>query len=267
MLRSGFRLVAAATRLMPLAIAGVLALSALPARSDDEGRTMKVVTEDFPPFQFVEEGKLVGPAVDVMKALLADAGIRADITVLPWARAMKVAETEPDVLIFSIGRTSVREPRFKWIGAVTKQQKSFMYGLRTRNLPVADIEQARQRMVGTAIDDVFSGYLARHGFEIGKNMVVFREYDAGYAMLKAGRVDMLPLGEVTMAYYARKHGDRPEQILVPLFEITDRDEKFPGDFVAASPGTPDAIVERLKASLNKIKTDGTFAAIQAKWMP
>lgn len=76
------------------------------------------VTEDFPPYNYVEDKKPTGFATEVVQQLMAklDEDIRIDV--LPWTRAMLTAESRPDTLIFSILRTDTRENKYHWIGQI-----------------------------------------------------------------------------------------------------------------------------------------------------
>ncbi len=47
----------------------------------------------------------------------------------------------------------------------------------------------------------------------------------------------------------------------PVWEI----DGITANYLAASLGTPDETVRRLRDGLARIKSDGTFAAIQWKW--
>jgi polar amino acid transport system substrate-binding protein len=86
------------------------------AQADDRPVTLKVVTEINPPNQYMADGKLTGPLVEIVQTVLEVAQIKATIEVLPWARAVRVAQEEQNVLIFSLGRTAERESHFKWVG-------------------------------------------------------------------------------------------------------------------------------------------------------
>jgi len=243
---------------MRLFTALLLALLCAFARAEE----LRVVTEEFPPLQYSENGKLVGPAAEVVEATLAAAGIQAEIKVLPWARALKMAHDEPNVLIFSIGRTLDREKQYKWVGLVTDLSPAYMYGLASRKLPVSNLDQARNYKIGTAIDNVFAESLNLAGFT---DLELFRDYDSGYAMLKAGHIDLMPMGEGMMAYYAKKHGDDPNSTFIRQFAFTDFARRFSGNFMAFGLKAPDPLVARLRHALERIKQDGTYAAIQRKW--
>lgn len=86
-------------------------------------KPLKIVTEYLKPYQIKnEDGSLGGYGTDIVQALLTLTNKKADIAVLPWARAYRMALNEPNVLIFSIARTPHRENLFQWIGTIKSHQ-------------------------------------------------------------------------------------------------------------------------------------------------
>ena len=51
------------------------------------GETFKIMTEEYPPFNFMEEGKLTGLSTEVVQQLAKKIGHPEKIEMLPWARA------------------------------------------------------------------------------------------------------------------------------------------------------------------------------------
>ncbi|WP_448212379.1 substrate-binding periplasmic protein [Colwellia sp. MEBiC06753] len=90
--------------------------------------TVRVVTEDAYPLQYMEDGQLVGPAFKLVEQVLTEANIDYYVEVVPWARAYSIAETQPNTLIFSIARTPARESLFNWIGTLMTLEY-YYYGL------------------------------------------------------------------------------------------------------------------------------------------
>ena len=72
-----------------------------------------VYTENSPPGNYVEEGRLQGPAVRVVDEILRRLGSSVTIEVVPWARGYHLARTEPNVALFSTSRLPQREKLFK----------------------------------------------------------------------------------------------------------------------------------------------------------
>lgn len=80
----------------------------------------KAVTENFSPYNYVENGKLTGFATDIVTSMATSMEINLNIEVLPWSRAMLEAQNKHNMLIFSILRTSAREEDYHWIGEIDR---------------------------------------------------------------------------------------------------------------------------------------------------
>ena len=65
-------------------------------------RPIKIVTEDFPPFQTLENGKIAGPMYAVMVAICAEAKIKCDIQLMEWKDAYRQALDGDADVVFSI---------------------------------------------------------------------------------------------------------------------------------------------------------------------
>ena len=66
---------------------------------------LTILTENLPPLNFIKDGVLMGPAVDIVKEIQKRVGSHEQIQVYPWARAYKMALEEVNILIFGMART------------------------------------------------------------------------------------------------------------------------------------------------------------------
>lgn len=97
-------------------IAAFLVLAASKALSADSGELI-VVTEHLPPYNYRENGEIVGLSTDLVRQILDEAELPYRILLTPWTRAYQMAEkdTEGKVLIYSMTRTEKRENLFHWL--------------------------------------------------------------------------------------------------------------------------------------------------------
>ncbi|MFF7706670.1 hypothetical protein [Pseudomonas sp. NPDC007930] len=58
----------------------------------DEAPGLEVVTEELPPYNMTEKGRVTGLSTDVVKALMLQAGVSANSQVVRWARAYDRAQ-------------------------------------------------------------------------------------------------------------------------------------------------------------------------------
>lgn len=77
------------------------------------------VTEHFPPHNYMEDSQLKGMSVDILEMIWKEMGAahtREQVRIMPWARAIKLLETSPDMVLFGMGYSEERAKKFHWIG-------------------------------------------------------------------------------------------------------------------------------------------------------
>jgi polar amino acid transport system substrate-binding protein len=89
-----------------------------------DNNILKVYTEDdFPPFNYNKDNKLVGFSVDIVEEILSTAKFRhTNVKALPWARSYHLTQMYPNSMLFTMHRTPEREDQFKWVGPIGKSQ-------------------------------------------------------------------------------------------------------------------------------------------------
>lgn len=77
-----------------------------------EGRVITVASEVFPPYQYMENGQMVGPMVVIMQKACAAAKLQCNFVMLPWVQALQGAENGDYEVLFSILDSPVRRDKF-----------------------------------------------------------------------------------------------------------------------------------------------------------
>jgi polar amino acid transport system substrate-binding protein len=72
------------------------------AASATSATEMRFVTEALPPYSFEAEGRAAGPMVDVLQAACAKLSWRCSVEILPWRRALRMAQAGEVEGMFSI---------------------------------------------------------------------------------------------------------------------------------------------------------------------
>lgn len=247
----------------PLVRWGLWGLSMLAASVTAWGQPVRVLTEEFPPYNYTEAGQITGFSTEVVRAALQEAQVQGEFQSMPWARAYATAQSDSNVLIYSIGRSVQREKLFKWIGVIAPTQY-YLFSLPQRNLKFQRLDDAKEYQVATVNEDVGEQYLIAKGFSKGQNLQSSVKYELNYEKLKRGRVDLWIMPELTATYLARQAGDDPGSMLARSLAISDLGGD--GYYMAFSLNTPDALVERVRKALQTIKRNGTFDALRKKWL-
>lgn len=217
---------------------------------------LTVVTEDTS-YTYLRAGRVAGPATDVVEAVLKRA--RVDdyrIQLYPWARAYDLALKEPNVLIYLIARTPAREALFKWVGEFMKIEYHF-YKLRDRkDVVVRTLDDARRYAVGTMRDDLRQQYLVSKGFT---RLVVSAQNVDNFRKLVNRQVQLIPLPENDAAQLCRETGFD----CAALEKVFTLDELTAALYLAASPATPDSVVEPLRKAFGELKAQGQVSRLMA----
>jgi len=225
---------------------------------------LRIVTEELPPYNMTQGGRVTGMSTEVVEAVLKEIGVEASIQPMPWARAYELALNESNVLIYSIVRTPARESLFQWIGAIAPTQW-YIYSLAERPVKLNSLADAHGHQIATVNQDVGEQYLVSKGFRIGEELQSSTKYEHNYRKLKVDHVELWISNELNALYLTRQNGEDPEKVLIQslaLPELSSAD----GLNMAFSRKTPPQTVEKFRAGLEAIRRNGVYDAIARKWL-
>lgn len=224
----------------------LLSIVTLTAHSSE---SLQLLTENSPPYNHVQDGKLVGPAVEIIKELQKRVGHEGTIEVLPWNRAYKKTLTTKNTALFLTARTPAREKLFKWIGPIISDQWGFL-AQKTFKKKIKDLESAKETLrIGSYLGDVKDEFLKANGF---KNLDTSLNNQVNARKLASGRLDLWVVSLVEFKTHLKNEGLNPNDFkIVYKFEKVDL-------YLAFSLKTDDAIVSRWKNAFDSLLKDGTY---------
>ncbi|WDE09772.1 substrate-binding periplasmic protein [Thalassomonas haliotis] len=186
--------------------AGVIGLFSFSAKSGQavDLQGLHIVTEIFPPYQYVRaDSRVGGLATEKVNRLLASLGVELAIDVMPWARAYKVAQSKKNTLIYSMVRTPQREQKFHWIGVLLKNPAYYFITLAgRRDIKIAALADLQHYQVGVTRGDVIHQHLLKHN--VAEQVVFLPENETTIKMLLKKRVDIVAASPVQLAYVCEK---------------------------------------------------------------
>jgi polar amino acid transport system substrate-binding protein len=219
---------------------------------------MTLLTEENPPFNFTQNGKLTGVATAVVREICRRLGTADHIEVLPWARAYKRLQTEPNVVLFTTARTKVRAPLFYWVGPLFSVRLGF-YARKDDPRRIDSLEAAKKvAAIACYKDDFREQILKSLGFT---NLDSSKDPRSDIRKLISGRVDLWFFDNVAAPHVAREAGIDPRQIKA----VFTYKQTF--SYIAISKQTAPAIVHQWQTTLDEMKADGTFWWLTRKWLP
>jgi polar amino acid transport system substrate-binding protein len=223
------------------------------------GQSIQVVTEEYPPFNYSQDGKVVGFCTEVVKEILRQAGLDHSIRSYPWADSYKMAQTQPNTLIYSIGRNVEREPMFKWVDVIARTEVYF-FKLKSRmEIKIKTFEDIKKFKIGAVQDDFRAQWLIKQGIE--KQLTLVPDDMQNMRNLFNRKIDIFPIGELVAYHIAHQEG-RAFNDLEKTMYVKDMSADL---YMAFSKQTPDVMVEKCKKALFEIKKDGTYEKIKSKY--
>ncbi len=211
----------------------------------------EVMTEDYPPFNYQEDGKITGLATEVIRELFKKTGHEDNIKLMPWARIYKKLLTSPNKIVYLMTRTKQRENQMKWVGPVA-QNKWVFFARKGSQIKIQSLDDARKvGSIGTYREDVCESFLKSKGFTNLESVPVDQR---NVEKLIRGRIDLWIVGELQGFFKAGRdhHADEIEKV----YEIKTSDL-----YIAFSKETPDSIIAQWQAALDELKQNGRFDEI------
>ncbi len=222
---------------------------------------IEVLTENWPPFNYEQDGKVVGLATEIVEATLKNAEISYTIRLGVWKGVYDKVLSQNDVLIYTITRTELRENLFDWIGPFAKREQS-LFKLKSRHdIKIDKLDDARNYLIGLQEGDAITQDLLQLGFsEKANNLQIFDKRILAYRSLFAGRVDVVTGHDVTIKYQLKLE-DLPYEEVEKVYDF-DVDGGF---YMAFKKGSNPELVARVRKSFEAFKSSEKFMHIIKKY--
>lgn len=216
-----------------------------------------ILTEEFPPLNFTQDGKPTGMAVEIVEAIMQRLNTHYPIKVQTWSDAYQTALIRPNTVLFSTARTPQREHLFKWVGPLIKNSLGF-YVREDSPIQINSLDDAKQvGRIGTVRHYASEQFLIKRGFT---HLFSANDPTTCARNLIDGWIDLWVMPDIVMPYVTAKAGISPRH-LKQIFSIEE-----PTNYIAFSKGTDDQIIGHWQQALNAIKEDGTYSRIVDRWL-
>nr|BFD63617.1 ABC transporter substrate-binding protein [Bdellovibrio sp. HM001] len=211
------------------------------------------MTEDFVPFNYLENNKIQGYSTDVVREAFKRAGLKTELTLWPWARAYSAALQKKKHYVFSTSRSEEREKLFKWVGPIAKDSV-YLAALSTSNFkPAEDYRSFKKYSVGGQFDDYPIQVLQKEGFKVS----IYRSEDERMETFKKGRIDLDIVTDGSQKTYEKRWNIKYKRLA--FMYATDY-------WMAFHISTPEVVIQSLNKALEDMKKDGTLQKIADKYL-
>ncbi len=214
-----------------------------------------LVTTSFEPYVIEDkEGAGSGMAVEIIKAVAAEAGYVLEIKLLPWNRALSHAARDQNTIILPLSRTPQREALYKWVCIVGPYNVSLYKNASRDDIHFVTLDGAKKYTVGAQARTSRAQWLMDNGFKVELGSV----NGVDVTRLKKNRFDLLLYPELVAVYEMRKRGYEEESFTRML-----RVDEFSRDgiYAAFSKSTPDNVVKAFRKAFGTLLNQDRYQRI------
>ncbi|MGM0508643.1 MAG: substrate-binding periplasmic protein [Fusobacteriota bacterium] len=211
---------------------------------------LRIMTENYPPYNFEENGKAIGISSDLMGEMLhiLDADIsQDDIDVLPWARGYHIIKNSPNAVLFSTTRTNKRENHFKWVGPIIDTE-NVLLAKKEKQIEINSYEDINNYIVGGVTNDAAVEILLSNGVNERKIETV-PDPIFNIRKIRIDRIDLIAYNKITLNWLMSESNIKLEDYEV-VFSISEKSEEL---YYAFNKNISDEIVSKFQNALNQLK--------------
>ncbi len=226
------------------------------------------LTEQAPPYNYLENGSVKGFATDLLRKMANAAGEDAsagNFQVLPWNEAYRRSLSEPDIVLFSTDRLPEREQQFQWVGPFDTVH-TVLFAKRGNQIEVKTPDDLNNYHIGVIRDDAAGTQLQALGVHESQ-IVPYQKPSDAIRALDNGTVDLWAYEQLSGDYLS-SHETGRAGIFVPVYSLDST-----GLYYAFSRGTSPDIVRSFRLALEELQKkplDGGMSAyerIRADYYP
>ncbi|XPV76279.1 MAG: substrate-binding periplasmic protein [Desulfovibrio sp.] len=209
---------------------------------------LKIMTEDYPPYNYQHEGQIRGLAVDILLRMFEITGEELhleDIELLPWKRAYRDVLNESGTMLFGMTRTPEREDLFKWVGPITDVTIGLL-ALKGSDIEVDSLDDIKPYRVGVVASDVGEMMLLAQGVDV-ENMEQSPTPWSNILKLKHGRVDLFAY-DLRVAFFVANYLGMPDGIFKPVYSLGHSQIYY-----AFHRDTEDQVIQKFQNALDELK--------------
>jgi polar amino acid transport system substrate-binding protein len=221
------------------------------------GEKLRIVTEPWAPYVYVESGQAKGIDYDVTVEVFKRLGVEVDWQFLPWKRCLAMIDQGLADGILDIFYTEQRANQLLYPNEPLSDVEFVLFYANTRPHPVNSLQDLRGLTVGTS-----PGYSYAPAFS--DSPFFTREpaptHEANFGKLQRGRIDLL-ITDRRVGRYLSKYLGLDQQISeLPL--VVSRQSQY---LAVRRDAGMDNLIQRFNAELNRFKQEPAYAALNARY--
>jgi polar amino acid transport system substrate-binding protein len=196
-------------------------------------------------------------------AMCERADIKCNVTLLPWSRAIRQAQTEVNAGIYSTARREDRELDWEWVGPLLSSH-TCLYKSETRtDIVINTREDLSKYVLGVSKSFAYPDKLTELGFIEKVNQITFRDLKSKMAGVEHDRVDLM-LGSVNTMALQVKLLNKTVNEFTPVWKLELPEDI--GNYLALNKGVELDIINRLNASFKTMQELNVLQDIKQRYV-
>ena len=239
------------TTKMPRVLCLLMLLSgfaAVPAQA------LRMLTEEYPPYNYMENKALVGVSTEIIVEMGRRANVPMTFAIMPWPQAYDQTQMKVETCLFSTARLENRERIFKWVGPLATNEWG-LYAKTGFKDPIAKLADARPYRIGGVTNDAKVLWLRDNALT---NIVTVNEDKLVPGMLTLDRKKLDGVDLWVTGIYAQKFITAKSNVKDVKLVLKIREEPL---WLACHPSLSEATIKALQDSLAAMHKDGAYKKI------
>lgn len=236
----------------------ILFFSVISARSQE---IVKLSTVDFPPYSYSEGQVIKGIEVDIVKKIFDNQGIKYNIELVPFPRALNSVEAGERDFIFNFYKNPDRLKIFDYSDPIL-ENPLVLFVKKDKNIVfTGKIDELKNYNIGTMLGYTYSPEFDKARKEKTLKTEEVSGHEPNFQKLAAGRIDIYIVERSVGLYIIKKLGLQKEfkYLNVPL--------KVQQGYMGISKKNPKkALLVKINAGLQALKASGEYQKIFDKYL-
>lgn len=226
-------------------------------------QTLTIYTEEFPPYNFLEKGNVVGVNADIVAMACKMANITCKFALYPWKRAMTLSLKDGLSGLVSTSRLPSREKQFQWIGPLISSPACFYKLAERDDIRINDIEELANYTVALHKGDAYEEILKQWGYKEHINYIPFSEKFDEIKAFTEGKLDLFIASANSLQFHIQNYRLREDQV-TPAFVISD--PRLGGNYLALNKTVPEDMVLLLQNAVDEIYAKELDLPIKTRYL-
>jgi polar amino acid transport system substrate-binding protein len=209
----------------------------------------------YPPFQSIENGKVVGFDVDLIDLVAKELAVKQEIVDTPFENIKTGAALNAGQCDVAAAGMTITDERKKNLDFSVPYFKATQALLAKKGSGITSMDTAKGKKVGSQSATTGEDYVKAHGVD----PVSFETSDAELNGLRSGQVEVIIQDLPVVNGWLKDAANSDFEIVADL----DTGEQYG---FAVKKDSNDELLAKIDAAINKAKSDGTYDSLYTKWI-